>query len=141
MILNTQNKAFTLVELFFIIAIIAIFAGAAISMFIEFHSSSEETIFREFSQDLNLATTQFFVARGRQPKGFGEFVAATQADVDASMGLTVPLMYTKKGEPICGTTAPGPTVTTLVCDDVGLQKKKATYTLSGNVVLMEIDDL
>jgi prepilin-type N-terminal cleavage/methylation domain-containing protein len=135
-----KHQAFTLVEVAIALGIIGILAGAAITMIGDFQTGSEESVFREHYQDLNIATTQFLAATGRKPKGFGEFMGATQADLDPGNGITVPLMYNKNNEPLCGTTVPLATDTTLVCDDVGLQMKKATYTLQGNVVLMEIED-
>jgi type II secretory pathway pseudopilin PulG len=138
--LYLRKQAFTLIETIIILAILGTIAGAVIGMMIEFHSMSEDAIFREYHQTLNRATTQFYVSEGRRARGFGEFMAATQATIDPANGVTVPLMYTKTGEPICGSTVPGPTVRTLVCDDIGTQKKKATYTLDEHVVLMNIQD-
>ena len=140
MTLYFKNQAFTLVEVAIALGIIGILAGGAITMIGEFQSGSEESVFREYYQDLNIATTQFLAATGRKPKGFGEFMGATQTDLDPGNGITVPLMYNKNDEPLCGTTVPLATEKTLVCDDVGLQIRKATYTLQGNVVLMKIEE-
>lgn len=140
MTLYVEHQAFTLVEVALVLGVIGVLAGAAVTMIGDFHSNAEESVFREYYQDLNIATTQFLSARGRKPNGFGEFMGATQGDLDPWQGITVPLMYNKNNEPLCGTTVPGPTTKILVCDDIGLQMKKATYTLNENVVLMQIED-
>jgi prepilin-type N-terminal cleavage/methylation domain-containing protein len=140
MTLYVKNQAFTLVEVAIALGIIGILAGAAVTMIGDFQSGSEESVFREYYQDLNIATTQFLAATGRKPKGFGEFMGATQTDLDPENGITVPLMYNKNNEPLCGEDVPSPTTKILVCDDVGLQMRKATYTLQGNVVLMQIEE-
>jgi prepilin-type N-terminal cleavage/methylation domain-containing protein len=135
-----KHQAFTLVEVALVLGVIGVLAGAAITMIGDFHSNTEESVLREYYQDLNIATTQFLSARGRKPKGFGEFMGSTQEDLNPWQGITVPLMYNKNNEPLCGTSVPGLTTKILVCDGVALQKKKATYTLNENVVLMQIED-
>lgn len=135
-----RQHAFTLIETALVLGVIGVLAGAALTMVIDFNTNTEEAVLQEYYQELNVATTQFLTAQGRKPRGFGEFIGATQADLDPYMGVTVPLMYSKNGQPFCGTTVPSTTTKILVCDDVGLNRKKATYTLDENVVVMKLED-
>lgn len=133
-----KQTAFTLIELGIAIAIIGILASAVLTQILDFTGRSEEGVLNNYTSKLNGAIGQFAAANGRIPDGFGEFVVVNTADVDSSNNKLISLLFARNGDPMCGATPPANNDTTLVCDDIGLKRRHATYTLDNGVVTVTI---
>ena len=136
-----KQNAFTLIELGVIIAIIGVMSAVAVTQMMDLTGNAEAAVLEDYLQKLNSGSAQFLAYKGRRPTGFGEFMAATNADLDPDTGLVVPLLYSKSGDEMCGTTAPGDDAETLTCDGEGLANRRAVYTLDNGMVTMVLTNV
>jgi type II secretory pathway pseudopilin PulG len=130
---KSRKQAFTLIELAIIIAIIGVMSAVAVTQMMDLSGSAEEALLEDYLQKLNTGVAQFMAANGRMPDNFGEF-SATATALDADKGITVPLLVSKKGDPICSAS----TSKTLTCNGAGLRARQATYTLANGSIKIVI---
>jgi type II secretory pathway pseudopilin PulG len=138
MLNKAKQSAFTLIELGIIIAIVGIMSAVAVTQMMDLTGNAEEAVLQDYLQKLNGAAAQFLVVQGRIPQTFDEFMVVDNSELtpdNAADGKTVPLLYNKRNEDMCGTALP--TTATLECnptDNPGLDKASATYTLTNGAV-------
>ncbi len=137
MLNKAKQSAFTLIELGIIIAIIGIMSAVAVTQMMDLTGNAEEAVLQDYLQKLNSGAAQFLVANGRIPQTFDEFMVLNNAALtpaNALLGRTVPLLYNKKNEQMCG--AAVPTTATFTCSPLnpGLDKATAVYTLTNGAV-------
>jgi prepilin-type N-terminal cleavage/methylation domain-containing protein len=133
-----KKNAFTLIELGVAIGIIGILVSAVFTQVLDLTGRSEEGVLNNYTSKLNGVIGQFAAANGRIPDGFGEFVVVNSSDLDSSNNKLISLLFARNGDPMCGVVAPADSDTTLVCNDVGLKRRHATYTLDNGVVTVTI---
>jgi type II secretory pathway pseudopilin PulG len=142
---KAKQNAFTLIELGIIIAIIGIMSAVAVTQMMDLTGNAEEAVLQDYLSKLNGGAAQYLVATGKRPTKFDDFVAVNNAALDATAiaaGKTVPLLYNKKGQEMCG--AAVSTTATFTCTggvNAGLDKGTATYTLTNGVVTAVISHI
>jgi prepilin-type N-terminal cleavage/methylation domain-containing protein len=134
LISSVKRKAFTLIELAIILAIIGVMSAVAITQMMDLTGSAEEALFEDYLQKLNTGVAQYMVAKGHRPDSFSDFVGAT---LDVSNGVTVPLLVSKSGDPIC----PAPGAGTMNCNGAGVRSRNATFTLTSGTIELQITRL
>ena len=143
MLNKAKQSAFTLIELGIIIAIIGIMSAVAVTQMMDLTGNAEEAVLQDYLQKLNTGAAQYLVSQGKRPTAFDDFVVETTDDLtptNTALGKTVPLLYNKKGEEMCGTSVP--TDQTLTCDPTssdGISNRKAEYTMTNGMISAVIE--
>ena len=142
MLNKAKQSAFTLIELGIIIAIIGIMSAVAVTQMMDLTGNAEEAVLQDYQQKLNSGAAQYLVSQGKRPTKFSDFVGLNQAALtpaNVALGITVPMLYNKKGVAMCGATVP--TTVTMTCAPgatSGLDKANAVYTLTNGAVIAVI---
>ncbi|MCE2929991.1 MAG: hypothetical protein LW809_01205 [Vampirovibrionales bacterium] len=137
MLNKAKQSAFTLIELGIIIAIIGIMSAVAVTQMMDLTGNAEEAVLQDYLQKLNSGAAQFLVSNGRIPLNFDEFMVVDNAALtpaNALLGKTVPLLYNKKNEHMCGTALPAANTFTCSPANPGLDKATAVYKLTNGAV-------
>ena len=135
MLIKAKQSAFTLIELGIIIAIIGVMSAVAVTQMMDLTGNAEEAVFQDYLQKLNGGAAQYLVFAGKRPQKFSDYVEKDTASLDPTTGKVVPLLYNKKGDPMCGTTVP--TGQTLTCEPgtgSGVSNRKAVYTMTNGMI-------
>jgi type II secretory pathway pseudopilin PulG len=138
MLIKAKQSAFTLIELGIIIAIIGIMSAVAVTQMMDLTGNAEEAVLQDYLQKLNTGAAQYLVSQGKRPTKFSDFVVATTADLTAAntaLGKTIPLLYNKKGQEMCGTVVA--TTQSFTCEggvNAGIANRKAVYTMQNGMI-------
>jgi type II secretory pathway pseudopilin PulG len=138
MLNKAKQSAFTLIELGIIIAIIGIMSAVAVTQMMDLTGNAEEAVLQDYLQKLNTGAAQYLVSQGKRPTKFSDFMVEETEDLtpdNTADGKTVPLLYNKRGQEMCGTAVP--TDRTLICDPTtsdGISNREAEYTMTNGMI-------
>ena len=135
---TTTPRAFTLIELAVVIAVIGILSVMAMVQTEGMDESMENALLEDYLQKLNAGAATYLEKTGQEPTDFRQFIAIDRASLDPANNILVPLLYNKDNVEMCGTVRPVSGTTTLICNGSGLVKRKATYTLTAGMVSIVI---
>ena len=136
--LQKHQRAFTLIEMGIVIAVIGILSSMAMLQTEGMDASTEDALLEDYLQKLNAGAATYLETVGEHPPDFQSFMAVDQAGLDADNGILVPLLYNKNNKPLCGTAVPSLNSLTLTCNGSALLKRKATYILAAGMVSVVI---
>lgn len=133
-----QQKAFTLIEMGIVIAVMGILSAMAMLQTESIDESMENAILEDYLQKLNAGAATYLENQGQHPDDFSQFMAVNQAGLDPDNSIVVPLLYNRNNVEICGNAVPASGSTTLTCNGAGLVRRQATYTLTAGMVSIAI---
>jgi type II secretory pathway pseudopilin PulG len=145
MLIKAKQSAFTLIELGIIIAIIGIMSAVAVTQMMDLTGNAEEAVLQDYLQKLNSGAAQYLVSQGKRPTKFSDFVVKDTTELtptNTAAGKTVPLLYNKNGQEMCG--AAVSTTQTFTCEggvNAGISNRKAVYTMSNGMITAVITDV
>lgn len=138
MLNKAKQSAFTLIELGIIVAIIGIMSAVAVTQMMDLTGNAEQAVLQDYLSKLNGGAAQYLVATGKRPVNFDDFVGLNNAALTPEAianGITVPMLYNKKGQEMCGATVPTTNVMNCVGGtNAGLDKARARYTMTNGAV-------
>jgi prepilin-type N-terminal cleavage/methylation domain-containing protein len=137
-ITTTLPRAFTLIELTVVIAVMGILTSMAMVQTEGIDDSTENALLEDYLQKLNAGAATYLENTGQMPNAFRQFMAVDRDGLDPNNNILVPLLYNRNNVEMCGTSLPAAGSTTLTCQGAGLVKRKATYTLSAGMVSVVI---
>jgi prepilin-type N-terminal cleavage/methylation domain-containing protein len=131
-------RAFTLIELTVVIAVMGILTSMAMVQTEGIDDSTENALLEDYLQKLNAGAATYLENTGQMPTAFRQFMAVDRASLNPKNNILVPLLYNRNNVEMCGTSLPTVGSTTLTCQGSGLVKRKATYTLTAGMVSVAI---
>jgi prepilin-type N-terminal cleavage/methylation domain-containing protein len=135
---TTTPRAFTLIELTVVIAVMGILTAMAMVQTEGIDDSTENALLEDYLQKLNAGAAKYLENTGQSPSDFQQFMAIDRASLNPNNNILVPLLYNRNNVEMCGTSLPAVGSTTLLCQGSGLTKRKATYTLTAGMVSVVI---
>ncbi len=137
-ITTTLPRAFTLIEITVVIAVMGILTAMAMVQTEGIDDSTENALLEDYLQKLNAGAATYLENTGQPPTDFRQFMAVNRASLNPNNNILVPLLYNRNNVEMCGTSLPTVGSTTLLCQGLGLTKRKATYTLTAGMVSVVI---